>query len=97
MALPTQVKNPPLVCTAEKLQIKDTHEDCRPPPIHRPQTEDDERVPRINSRNMLSPVRSTVSHMIWIVALLVGAVIVATSRDTDDDVYWVEYFSNEDT
>lgn len=33
--------------------------------------------------------------MVWLVALLVGAAIVAASRDTDDDVYWAEYFSHE--
>lgn len=33
---------------------------------------------------------------LFILALIVGAVIVARSGDSDDDVYWAEYYSNED-
>lgn len=33
---------------------------------------------------------------LYVLVLLIGAVIVWRSGDSDDDVYWAEYYSHED-
>ena len=45
----------------------------------------------------LSESRHNVRTMttLYVLGLLIGAVIVCRSGDSDDDVYWAEYYSRE--